>query len=143
MSAGQSIARVWVDSPLPQLDRLFDYRVPPALATELRIGLRVRVPWRSAGRFVDAYVVDLVDTVEFTGVLSEVEALVSSVPVLAPEVAALARKAADRAAGSAIDIVRVAVPGRQARVEKAWLASGESARLPAVTAVPAIGYVAG
>jgi primosomal protein N' (replication factor Y) len=143
MGSGQSIARVWVDSPLPQLDRLFDYRIPAELASDVRVGIRVRVPWRSAGRFVDAYVVDLVDSVEFTGVLSEIEATVSTVPVLAPEIAVLARKAADRAAGSAIDIVRVAIPGRQARVEKAWLASGPPSPLPAVTAAPIEGYAAG
>ena len=143
MAVGPSIARVWVDSPLPQLDRLFDYRVPEALVGEVAVGIRVRVPWRSAGRFVDAYVIDLVDSVEFTGILSEVEAIVSIVPVLAPEVAVLARRAADRAAGSAIDIVRVAVPGRQARVEKAWLAAPPTPYLPAVSAVVPSGYVAG
>ncbi|MDQ1551889.1 MAG: hypothetical protein QOD50_1311, partial [Actinomycetota bacterium] len=143
MATGQSIARVWVDSPLPQLDRLFDYRVPPELADEVGIGMRLRVPWRSAGRFVDAYVIELVDTVEFTGVLSEIEAIVSTVPVLTPEVAILARKAADRAAGSAIDIVRVAVPGRQARVEKAWLAAGPPTPASPLTAAPIDGYVAG
>jgi primosomal protein N' (replication factor Y) (superfamily II helicase) len=143
VAAGQSIARVWVDSPLPQLDRLFDYRVPADLAKEISIGVRIRVPWRSAGRFVDAYVVDLVDSVEFTGVLSEIEATVSTVPVLAPEVAILARTAADRAAGSAIDIVRVAVPGRQARVEKAWLAAGPQAPLSVVSAATIEGYAAG
>jgi len=143
VAVGPSIARVWVDSPLPQLDRLFDYRVPEALVGEVAVGIRVRVPWRSAGRFVDAYVIDLVDSVEFTGILSEVEAIVSIVPVLAPEVAVLARRAADRAAGSAIDIVRVAVPGRQARVEKAWLAAPPTPYLPAVSAVVPSGYVAG
>jgi primosomal protein N' (replication factor Y) (superfamily II helicase) len=149
MPAGQSIARagaiarVWVDSPLPQLDRLFDYRVPDELAHEIRIGNRVRVPWRSAGRFVDAYVVELVDSVEFTGVLSTVEAIVSAVPVLSPEVATLARKAADRAAGSAIDIVRVAVPGRQARVEKAWLAAVGREPLAPIAARTLDGYASG
>jgi primosomal protein N' (replication factor Y) len=142
-SAGGSIARVWIDSPLPQLDRLFDYRIPENLLGELTVGVRVRVPWRSAGRFVDAYVIDLVDSVEFTGVLSTVEALVSPVPVLAPEVATLARRAADRAAGSAIDIVRVAVPSRQARVEKSWLAAGAAPALPTVDAHPISGYAAG
>jgi primosomal protein N' (replication factor Y) (superfamily II helicase) len=140
MTAEQSIARVWVDSPLPQLDRLFDYRVPPGLLAQIGVGMRIRVPWRSAGRFVDAYVVDLVDSVEFTGVLSEVEAIVSTVPVLAPEVAILARKTADRAAGSAIDIVRVAVPARQARVEKAWLAGSRSSPLAPVPATVVDGY---
>ena len=146
MASGQSIARegaiarVLVDSPLPQLDRLFDYRVPADLVAELRVGNRVRVPWRSAGRFVDAYVIELVDSVEFTGVLSSVESIISAVPVLSPEVASLARKAADRAAGSAIDIVRVAVPGRQARVEKVWLAATDRPPLPAVAAQAIEGY---
>ncbi|MEJ1230597.1 MAG: hypothetical protein WDM88_08335 [Galbitalea sp.] len=145
MVEGQSIARVWVDSPLPQLDRLFDYRVPEHLVSEMRVGIRVRVPLRTAGRLVDAYVIELVDSVEFTGVLSEVEGLVSPVPVLAPEVAALARRAADRSAGSAIDIVRVAVPPRQARVEKAWLAadSGSAPRLAPVRPVAVAGYERG
>ena len=138
-----SIARVWVDSPLPQLDRLFDYRIPEELREELAVGVRVRVPWRSAGRFIDAYVVELVDSVEFTGVLSTVETIISPVPALTPEVAAVARRASERAAGSAIDIVRVAVPTRQARVEKAWLAADRTAALPDVDAVPVTGYTAG
>jgi primosomal protein N' (replication factor Y) (superfamily II helicase) len=141
--ADRAIARVWVDSPLPQLDRLFDYRIPQELTGEVRPGIRVKVPWRSAGRFVDALVVDIVDTVEFAGVLSEVDSVVSAVPVLAPEVALLARRAADRAAGSAIDIVRVAVPRRQARVEKAWLAADRSHKLVPVAPVVLDGYPSG
>jgi primosomal protein N' (replication factor Y) (superfamily II helicase) len=150
-----AIARVMVDSPVPQLDRLFDYRVPEELRGEIRPGVRVRVPLRSAGRVADGYVVELVDQGDYSGVLSDVEALVSGVPVLAPEVAVLARRAADRAAGSAIDVVRVAVPGRQARVEKAWLAARALAvaqQVPPETRVPAVlpatapaiaGYAAG
>jgi primosomal protein N' (replication factor Y) len=138
-----AIARVMVDSPVPQLDRLFDYRVPEELRGDIRLGVRVRVPLRSAGRVADGYVVELVGQGDYTGVLSDVEALVSAVPVLAPEVAILARKAADRAAGSAIDVVRVAVPGRQARVEKAWLATDRPSPLPPVTAPTISGYAAG
>jgi primosomal protein N' (replication factor Y) len=143
IARGGAIARVWVDSPLPQLDRLFDYRVPDDLVADIRVGNRVRVPWRSAGRFVDAYVIELVDTVEFTGVLSSIETVISAVSVLAPEVASLARKAADRAAGSAIDIVRVAVPSRQARVEKAWLAAEGRPPLAPVAARAIEGYASG
>src|SRR5690606_36068170 len=44
-------------------------------------------------------------------------------PVLTPQVYALARRVADRAAGGASDILRLAVPKRQVRVEKAWLAA--------------------
>ena len=138
-----SIARVLVDSPLPQLDRLFDYRVPDALRDEAVPGVRVRVPLRSAGRVADGYIVELVDSGDYTGVLSDLESVVSPIPVLTPEVALLARKAADRAAGSATDIVRLAVPGRQVRVEKSWLAGDDRATMPPVVAGPVDGYPLG
>lgn len=118
-----SIARVLIDSPLPQLDRLFDYRVPGAMLGDAIPGVRVRVPLRSAGRIADGYLVELVDSVDYQGVLSELDAIVSPVPVLTPEVYALARRVADRAAGNASDILRLAVPKRQVRVEKAWIAA--------------------
>lgn len=116
-----SVARVLVDSPLPQLDRLFDYRVPTRLLDEALPGVRVRVPLRSAGRLADGFIVEVGERSEFSGALSEIDSVISPLPVLTPEVLTLARRAADRAAGSLIDIVRLAVPGRQVRVEKAWL----------------------
>jgi primosomal protein N' (replication factor Y) len=136
-----------VDSPVPQLDRPFDYRVPDALRDEIAVGVRVRVPLRSAGRVADGYVLELTGRGGYTGVLSEIESIVSAVPVLAPEIATLARSAADRAAGSAIDIVRLAVPTRQVRVEKAWLARAASdvaePVLPPATPASLAGYPAG
>lgn len=121
------VARVMIDSPLPQLDRLFDYAIPPALRAECAAGVRVRVPLRSAGRMADGFVVELTAGGDYGGALSELEAVVSTVPILAPEVWAVARKLADRAAGNASDIVRLAVPKRQVRVEKAWLAAKAAA----------------
>ena len=38
------VARVLIDSPLPQLDRLFDYAIPPALRADAVPGVRVKVP---------------------------------------------------------------------------------------------------
>jgi primosomal protein N' (replication factor Y) len=123
-----SIARVLVDSPLPQLDRLFDYAIPEVLREIALPGVRVRVPLRSAGRIADGYLIELAEpSADFHGTLSELEAVVSPIRVLRPEVWALARKAADRAAGSASDIVRLAVPTRQVRVEKAFMASESNA----------------
>ncbi len=122
MAATGRVARVLIDSALPQLDHLFDYRVPEELLADAVPGVRVRVPLRTAGRIADGYLIAFTEE-EFEGALSDVEAVVSSVPVLSPEVWALARKVADRSAGTANDVVRLAVPGRQVRVEKAWLAS--------------------
>jgi primosomal protein N' (replication factor Y) (superfamily II helicase) len=116
-----SIARVLLDSPLPQLDRLFDYRIPPQFAQDAVPGVRVRVPLRSAGRVADGFLIEVVDEGDYSGVLSDIDSVVSPVPILAREVWTLAREVADRAAGGASDVVRLAVPKRQVRVEKAWL----------------------
>ena len=130
-----SIARVLVDSPLPQLDRLFDYGIPEELREQAVPGVRVKVPLRSAGRVADGYIVEVTaETGDYTGVLSELESVVSPIRVLAPEVWRLARRAADRAAGSATDIVRLAVPGRQVRVEKSYLANDANLPFSVVTA---------
>ena len=65
------VARVLIDSPLPQLDRLFDYAIPPALQPDARPGVRVKVPLRSAGRMVEGYLVEVVDRPDwFTSVTS-------------------------------------------------------------------------
>lgn len=119
------VARVLVDSPLPQLDRLLDYRIPGGMPG-VEPGVRVTVPLRSAKRMATAYVVELADDADFPGPLSEVAGVVSAVPVLRPEVWRLARAVADRAAGAANDVLRLAIPPRQVRVEKAWLAREET-----------------
>lgn len=115
------IARVLLDSPLPQLDRLFDYALPPELG-DVPIGVRVRVPLRTAGRVIDGYVVEIDTEDDADRPLSEVESVVSPVPVLPERTYRLARRAADRAAGSASDVLRLVIPKRQVRVEKAWTA---------------------
>ncbi|MHA6668076.1 primosomal protein N' family DNA-binding protein [Homoserinimonas sp. A447] len=133
MARSAPIARVLIDSSLPQLDRLFDYSIPDYLADAAVPGVRVKVPLRSAGRIAEGFIVELVDSVDYTGVLSELDSVASPVRVLAPEVYTLARRLADRAAGSANDVVRLAVPKRQVRVEKAWL----SAQTPVLSPVEA------
>jgi primosomal protein N' (replication factor Y) len=119
------VARVLIDSPLPQLDRLFDYAIPDELDAVALPGVRVRVPLRTAGRVVDGYLVERGEPDASDRPLSELDAVVSPVPVLTPRLYALARRCADRAAGSAGDILRLAIPKRMVRAEKAWLARGE------------------
>lgn len=108
-----------LDSPLPQLDRLFDYAVPAELG-DVPLGVRVRVPLRTAGRVIDGYVVELDTEHDGDRPLSEVDSVVSPVAVLPERLYRLARRAADRAAGSAADVLRLVIPKRQVRVEKAW-----------------------
>ncbi|MDY0909790.1 primosomal protein N' [Microbacterium sp. CFBP9034] len=117
------VARVLIDSPLPQLDRLFDYAIPAELESAAVPGVRVRVPLRTAGRVVDGYLVEVGEPDASDRPLSELDAVVSPVRVLTPRLYALARRCADRAAGSAGDILRLAIPKRMVRAEKAWLAA--------------------
>ncbi|MEO7259660.1 MAG: primosome assembly protein PriA, partial [Jatrophihabitantaceae bacterium] len=62
------VARVAVDSPLPHLDRPFDYLVPAELDEVVRPGSRVRV--RFAGRLIDAWVLQRLEASEHDGRLS-------------------------------------------------------------------------
>ncbi|MCH1883098.1 primosomal protein N' [Agrococcus sp. ARC_14] len=125
-------ARVVVDSRLPQLDRLFEYRIPPGL-DGVEPGVRVRVPLRG-DRMANGWVVETTDARAWEGEIADVEKVVSPVPALQQDVWALARAVADRAAGGAADVLRVAIPGRQARIEKQWLAQ-ERVPLPELPAL--------
>lgn len=122
MSA-RRVARVLLDSPLPQLDRLFDYAVPHPLVGDIAPGVRVKVPLRSAGRMIDGFVVEVVADDGSERPLSQVEAVVSPMAVLPERLYTLARRVADRAAGSVSDVLRLAVPRRMVRAEKAWAAA--------------------
>ncbi len=135
------IARVQLDSPLPQLDRLFDYALPEEFG-EVSTGVRVRVPLRTAGRLVDAYIVDIADEDDAERALSSVDSVVSTVPVLPDRLYSLARRTADRAAGSCADILRLVIPKRQVRVEKAWKADAETP-LPTAAAIDLANAVLG
>ncbi|MEU8322775.1 primosomal protein N' [Nonomuraea sp. NPDC048881] len=109
------VARVVVDSPLPHLDRPFDYLVPAAMHEAARPGVRVRV--RFAGKLIDAFLLERVDESDHEGKLTPLERVVSPEQVLTPEIAGLARAVADRYAGTLTDVLRLAIPPRHAKAE--------------------------
>ncbi|MEU8054889.1 primosomal protein N' [Microbispora bryophytorum] len=109
------VARVVVDTPLPHLDRPFDYLVPTTMDAEAVPGCRVRV--RFAGQLADGYLLERLSDSEHEGRLSFLERVISPEPVLTPDIARLARAVADRYAGTMPDVLRLAVPPRHARVE--------------------------
>jgi primosomal protein N' (replication factor Y) len=116
---------VIVDTPLPHLDRYFDYRVPEDMDADAVTGCRVRV--RFNNRLLSGFLAERAETSEFAGRLAYLEAVVSPEPVLTPEVLGLARAVADRYAGTLSDVLRLAVPPRHARVEKEAAAAKEGA----------------
>lgn len=109
-----------IDSPLPHLDRVFDYAVPEG-AADVAVGSRVRV--RFAGRLVDAFVVARGETSEHPGSLKALERVVGREPMLTPETIALVEGVAERWAGTFSDVVRAAVPPRHARAESVTVAA--------------------
>jgi primosomal protein N' (replication factor Y) len=106
------VARVALLTPVPHLDRVFDYEVPEKLSAAAQPGVRVRV--RLAGRLVDGFILARVATSE-----RDLQPLssVHGPPVLTQEIAALCRAVADRYAGTLADVLRFAVPPRHARAE--------------------------
>jgi primosomal protein N' (replication factor Y) (superfamily II helicase) len=110
------VARVVVDVPLAHLDRPFDYAVPEKLADTVQAGCRVRV--RFHGRLVDGVVWELGKSTDFAGKLQPLSHVPSGEPVLTPQVALLVRTVADRYAGTASDVLRLALPPRRAAAEK-------------------------
>lgn len=129
-AATDPVARVVVDSGLPHLDRPFDYRVPAELDAEAVPGCRVKI--RFAGRMVDGFVVERMADSAHEGKLAFLAKVVSSEPVLRPEVLTLARAVADRYAGVLGDVLRLAIPPRHARAE-AQARPVRPARLPDAT----------
>ncbi len=124
MSDSRRVARVVLDSRLPQLSRLFDYVVPEGM--ELSPGVRVRVPLRSAKRLAEGYVVECPTLSDHPGKLAEVAEVVSQVPVLPGSLWELARTVAARAAGNPADILRLAIPKRYVKAEKSWWSDGKA-----------------
>lgn len=111
-------ARVAIDSPLPQLDRLFDYIVPEGMPIEP--GIRVKVPFGKGGTTLDGFVVELASSSEHA--TSKIAEVVSLAQVLPSHHYAFLRALADRQAGTLSEVLKLAVPKRSVRAETTWLA---------------------
>ncbi|GAB4100119.1 primosomal protein N' [Sinomonas halotolerans] len=134
-AAEAPVARVCVESPLPQLDRLFDYLVTEELDSAAVPGVRVRV--RVAGQEHTGFLLERRETSDAGVRLAPLGAVLSALPVLAPEVAALAAAVAERWSGALGDVLRFAVPPRAAKVEAEFAAAGPSEAAAPAPAGPA------
>lgn len=112
----EPVARVTLDLVLPHLDRAFDYLVTPEQDAAALAGTRVSV--RFAGKERSGFVLERATTTEHPGRLAPLRRVVSDLPILTPEVAALCRRVAHRYAGSLMDVARLAVPPRHATTER-------------------------
>jgi primosomal protein N' (replication factor Y) len=111
-------ARIVFTSSLPALDREFEYRVASDLKESVRVGQRVSVNF--SGQEKEGFIVSLSDQQEFKGTLSEVNKLISEVPVLNPDIYSLIKTLAARQCASVGELVANAVPHRSVRVERGF-----------------------
>ena len=133
---GAGFAKVALASPLPQLDRLFEYRLSESISQELVVGCRVRVPFGRSKQLLDGFVVELSNSPEYQGELAELVDAVSLAPVLKPEIYALCRTIADRQAVAIGDVLRLAIADRSVAVEKAYMADDDSPVTPVLSTLP-------
>ena len=113
------VARVRVDSTLPQVDRTFDYRVPAELSEDAVPGARVRVLFN--GHELTGYIEERAATTDWTRTsLLPLKSVLSRMPAVAPEIFALAEALADRYASTVANVLRLAVPPRIAALDKKY-----------------------
>lgn len=113
------VARVRVDSTLPQVDRTFDYRVPAELSEDAVPGARVRVLFN--GHELTGYIEERAATTDWTRTsLLPLKSVLSRVPSVTPEIFALAEALADRYASTVANVLRLAVPPRIAALDKKY-----------------------
>ena len=139
--AVRSIAHVAVDARVGSQTGIFDYLIPEALAGQVSIGQRVRVPFgrRSVTGFVCA-----VDEAPGVIELKPIEAVVDAEPMLPVELVELAGFVADHYLVPLDEVIRAAVPPRVRRAVRKpgtrrrrsrILTAGGSSASPAAAAV--------
>ncbi|MGO1182071.1 MAG: primosomal protein N' [Micrococcaceae bacterium] len=109
------LAAVIIDSAVPHLDRRFDYLVPPDLDAAAQPGVRVKV--RFGNQMMTGWLLERHERITTGTKFVPLKTVVSTLPVLAPEVLRLAERTAQRYAGNVADVLRNVVPPRVARVE--------------------------
>jgi len=139
LAENDPVVSVIIDSPLPHLDRPFDYAVPAKLSDSMHPGVRVRV--RFSGKLTDAWVVSRQDKSDHPGTLMAVTSIISAEKVLDENLLVLVRDVAVRQAGVVSDVLRSAIPNRHARAEAADLPDCDN--VPALNATLWTNYSGG
>lgn len=113
------IAKVRFASALPALDKEFDYIVPEALS-QVSFGTLVKVPFGRDKAEKTAVVTGLATATEYSGSLSEISSIESTLPLLTTEQFELMQAVAARFMGSVGELLSVVMPKRMVRTEKNW-----------------------
>ncbi len=116
LAGSDPVAEVRLLGPLPHLDRPFEYAVTAETAAASP-GMRVKV--RFSGQEMDAVVLRRRAHPTTDRPLAPLRRLVSEDQVISPAMLRVCADVADRYAGTVGDVLRLALPPRHARAEKA------------------------
>lgn len=123
-----TIAKVLIASRVQSLDRLFDYRVPHALADRLQIGARVIVSFQNQPCL--AYVWELCGHSEYSD-LKDIQQLIDDPPLINRFSYELVNWMADYYFCSRVDVIRLCLPPGGRLTQKAsYQLTCETAELP-------------
>jgi len=111
------VAKVRFSSPLPQLDKEFDYLVPIELFSTIHFGQLVEVPFGPGGKAKTGIVCDVSTVEKPREKLLSISSIVSPFIVLTKEQLELCRAVAHRQAGTVGELIAGSVPKRFVRVE--------------------------
>ena len=123
-------ARVRIPSPLPQLDKEFDYLVPEGLP--ISVGLSVRVPFGRPSTLKTGVIVETLDESDFADSALPIESIESKFPIISPEQYELAKQMAERYAGSVSEILSAMIPKKAVRVENTFSTNTANTTLKAM-----------
>ncbi len=117
-------AKVIIGLSHPEVDKLFDYRIPAELATIARPGVRVIVPFGARGARTEGYIISLCETTELPeGRLKDIrEILDDGKPVFTPELLALAEWLRERCFCTLNQCLQIMLPPG-IRTKSVWLVS--------------------
>jgi primosomal protein N' (replication factor Y) len=111
------VAKVRFSSPLPQLDKEFDYLVPEEIQGEIAFGHLVEVPFGSGGKLKTGVVCGIHNEDKPREKLLSIQELVSAIPVFTKNQLNLCIAVSERQAGAVGELLSVSIPKRYQRAE--------------------------
>lgn len=111
------VAKVRFSSPLPQLDKEFDYLVPEEFQDQISFGFLVEVPFGSGGKLKTGIVCGVINEDQPREKLLQVHAVISALPVFTENQLKLCLAVAERQAGAVGELLSVSIPKRYQRAE--------------------------
>lgn len=89
------LAQVVVDVPTMQTNRPYTYQIPARLSRQVKVGMRVIVPFGKGRRDVQGFIVALDEPTSYQGQLKPLVGLMDLQPVISPELLELSKWMAD------------------------------------------------